>query len=78
MIYTGKLFEHSPNEIADVTVVEGEKYLWVQIEANGQLVIKFPLGKDADRSRIISITQNIVNTTGLVSNPAKVEIESVV
>ena len=77
MIYTGKLFEHAPNEIADISVSQGTNYLWVEIAVNGNLVIKFPLSLDADSHKIIFALRNIVNQTGLVSNPVEVELTPV-
>ncbi|GAI97269.1 unnamed protein product [marine sediment metagenome] len=74
MIYTGKVFEKVDSEIANIEVEETAVHKIVSIFVGGVLVVKFPLFKDIDSNEVALRTGNVVNQTGLVDNPVRIEI----
>jgi len=78
MVYMGSVFEQQEAEIASLEVETLGKYLFCNIKVNGNVVIRFPLPIGSDSNEIAMRTANIVNQTGLVENPVRVEVIAVV
>jgi len=74
MVITGSVYEKQEQEIALVEVKEVGNYKFIEVSREGLLVIKFPLKKTVDTNEINLRTANIVNQTGLVENPVRVEV----
>jgi len=74
MVITGSVYEKQEQEIALVEVKEVGNYKFIEVSREGLLVIKFPLQKTVDTNEINLRTANIVNQTGLVENPVRVEV----
>ena len=74
MVITGSVYEKQEQEIALVEVKEVGNYKFIEVSREGLLVIKFPLQKTVDTNEISLRTANIVNQTGLVENPVRVEV----
>jgi len=74
MTITGIVYERKEQVLADVEVTEVGEYKKVSVKVNDVEVIRFPLPAAADTNEIALRTGNVVNQTGLVENPVRVEI----
>jgi len=74
MAITGKVYAKTEAELADVVVTVTDDYQIIDVKVNGQLAVRFPLTLSADTNEIALRTTNVVNQTGLVDNPVRVEV----
>jgi len=74
MAITGKVYAKTEAELADVVVTETDDYKIIDVKVNGQLAVRFPLALSVDTNEIALRTTNVVNQTGLVDNPVRVEV----
>lgn len=77
MIFTGSVFHRMDRVLATVEVSESAGYVWVEIKVATSVVVKFPLPTGSDINEIKLRTQNILNQTGVVNPPARVELAPV-
>lgn len=77
MLFTGSVFHKTDMVLATVEVSESAGYIWVEIKISTSLVVKFPLPVGSDINEVKMRTQNILNQTGLLNPPARVELAPV-
>lgn len=77
MKFTGTVFKREEIELGAVECSISVGYLWCRLKVEGQTVIKFPLDSDTDIPVVAVRMSNIINQTGLVSNPVRVELTPV-
>lgn len=73
----GMIYEHKPSVLASVTVTDGGSMTDVSITISGVEVIKFPLALGLDADLIASKIGNVVNQTGLIEFPVRVDLTPV-
>jgi len=78
MSIEGIVYERQESVLADVEVTESESYKVVHVIRDGEIVISFPLAKTVDINEIALRTGNVINQTGLVANPVRVELSETV
>lgn len=74
MAITGKIYHKITQFLADVQVIEDNDYKEIRVIYNGTIVVLFPLTKDCDTNEIALRVGNVVNQSGLVDNPVRVEL----
>lgn len=74
MALTGKVYHRLEAELLDVTVVDDSNFTLVTCHLGGVEVIKFPLALGQDPDWIASKIANIINQSGLVDPPVRVEL----
>lgn len=77
MKFTGTVFKREEIELGTVECSISVGYLWCRLKVNESTVILFPLDPDTDIPVINVRMGNIINQTGLVSNPVRVELTPV-
>ena len=74
MAKTGTVFSKTESQCATIEVDETPTIQRIIVKVNGNPVILFPLPLSADTNQIALRTMNVVNQTGLVENPVRVEM----
>lgn len=74
MAIIGGVYYKTEQHLADIEVVEQGGYKQVRVIRNGTTVVLFPLAIDCDTNEIALRTTNVINQTGLVDNPVRVEL----
>ena len=77
MEYIGTVYHHTEDVLGQLTVEEKPAFLMITLSVNDTEVVRFPVSKDSDSNAIIARTRNVLNQTGLVSNPVRVELDEV-
>ena len=77
MDYTGTVFNKTEGVLGDLTIDEKDDFLEVKLTIPSGQKVEFPLAKGLDSNAIIARTSNVINQTGLVDNPVRIEITPV-
>jgi len=77
MAIIGTVFSNHTQEFGALETAIVGSYLICRVMVNNNAVIKFPLANTVDKAEVALRTANIINQTGLVDKPCRVETEAV-
>lgn len=74
MTISGTVYHKAESVLGTLEITTGGQYQIAELTVNGNVVLRVPLPGEADRTVLAVKIANIINQTGLVSNPVKVDI----